>query len=140
MRRWLIKHSVRLFLRLAARLCKAGQVGERIMDGLGRLAARQRNVRPTSDPVELGRTWQRAFPLPNQVPVTHTTDRTAFAEIHTRCPLRGTGDVKACYRMMAYDRAFVAPAGALFEVLESQATPGITVCKVAIHAAQGEKK
>ena len=140
-RRWVVKHGVRMFLRLAAGLCRSnGPMGEKLMDALGRLVAWRRRVQPSTDPTQLGQTWQRAFPSKKQVPITHVKGRTAFGEIHTPCPLRGTKDEKACYRMMAYDRSFMAQAGALFEVLESQATPGVTVCKVAIHAANFENK
>ena len=48
----------------------------------------------------------------------------------TRASVRGTGDVDACYRMMAYDRGMLARAGTGFEVLESQATPGVERCRV----------
>jgi hypothetical protein len=76
--------------------------------------------------------WQRAFPTPEHHPIVAIDDTTAYAEIHTRCPLRGTGDVEACWRLMAYDRAFAARAGARFVVLASQATPGVKVCRVAL--------
>jgi hypothetical protein len=35
---------------------------------------------------------------------------------------------------MAYDRGFAAQAGAHFFVLESQASPGVKVCRVALRA------
>jgi len=57
---------------------------------------------------------------------------TAYGEIHTPCPLRGTGDLEACHRMMSYDRAFVGRAGGRFVVLSSQAEPGVRVCRVAM--------
>jgi len=121
---------------MASVLCRADwRGGEQLMDQLGRFVAWRRKVQPTNDPEELGRTWQRAFPFKKQIPITHIEGHTAFGEIHTPCPLRGSGDTQACFRMMAYDRAFMAEAGAVFEVLETQATPGVTVCKVAMRSA-----
>jgi hypothetical protein len=55
-----------------------------------------------------------------------------YAQIHTPCPLAGTGDLRACHRMMEYDREVVRHAGGQFVVLESQATPGVKHCRVAM--------
>lgn len=66
------------------------------------------------------------------MPVTGIDARTVYAEIHTPCPLRGSGDVHACHRMMEYDRAVMRCAGAQFVVLRSQAEPGVTRCQVAM--------
>lgn len=57
---------------------------------------------------------------------------TVHARILTPCPLRGTGDVHACHRMMAFDRAVLRRAGGQFVVLRSQAEPGVTRCQVAL--------
>jgi hypothetical protein len=54
------------------------------------------------------------------------------AEIRTYCPLRGTGDHNACHALMGYDRALMAAHGASFEVVRSQAEPGVEICQVAI--------
>jgi len=80
----------------------------------------------------LGREWQRLMPNPKVMPITEVDGDTAYGEIRVRCPLRGTGDVEACHRLMSYDRALVAPLGARFVVLESQAEPGVTRCRVAM--------
>ncbi|MFK7990457.1 MAG: hypothetical protein AB8I08_30835 [Sandaracinaceae bacterium] len=81
---------------------------------------------------ELGAQWQRLMPNPKVVPVTHVEDDTAYAEIRIHCPLRGTGDVHACHRIMGYDRTLLEPMGGRFVVLESQAEPGVTHCRVAL--------
>lgn len=83
----------------------------------------------------LGKEWQRLMPNPKVMPITHVEGDTAYGEIHVRCPLRGTGDVHACHRLMAYDRALMRPAGARFVVLESQAEPGVEHCRIAIRPA-----
>lgn len=83
----------------------------------------------------LGTAWQRGFPSAKQVPIEAVTTDTVFARIETPCPLRGTGRTAACWRMMEYDRAVTAAAGGQFVVLQSQAEPGITVCRVALRWA-----
>jgi hypothetical protein len=84
---------------------------------------------------DLGTAWQRGFPSPKQVPVEAVTADTVFARIETPCPLRGTGRTAACWRMMEYDRAVAAAAGGQFMVLQSQAEPGVTSCRIALRRA-----
>jgi len=84
---------------------------------------------------ELGTCWQNAFPSPKQVPLVDINEDTVYAEIRTPCPLKGSGDLKACHRMMAYDRAYMNHFGGKFVVLRSQAEFGVNVCKVAIQFA-----
>jgi hypothetical protein len=86
---------------------------------------------------ELGPLWQRAFPSARQVPIESSDGRTVIARIHTPCPLRGSGDLAACHRMMQFDRRVLTEAGGQFVVLESQASPGRTYCRVAMRL-QGE--
>jgi hypothetical protein len=83
----------------------------------------------------LGRAWQRLMPSPKWVPITGIEGETVYGEIHVRCPLRGTGDVQACHRLMAYDRALMRPHGARFVVLQSQAEPGVDRCRIAMRPA-----
>lgn len=83
----------------------------------------------------LGKEWQRLMPNPKVMPITHVEGETAYGEIHVHCPLRGTGDVHACHRLMSYDRALMRPAGARFVVLKSQAEPGVERCRIAIRPA-----
>ncbi|MFO0600507.1 MAG: hypothetical protein U0228_34690 [Myxococcaceae bacterium] len=110
----------------------ARQVSTPLLSLLGAALARTRGIARSSDPRTLAESWQRAFPSKRDVPIVEVTGDTAFAEIHTVCPLRASGDLEACHRMMAYDRAFAARAGAKFVVLESQATPGVTHCRVSL--------
>jgi len=91
--------------------------------------------RPIEDTAEgLGREWERLLGDPRYARVTEIdpATETAYGEITGRCPLRGTGDVAACHRLMAYDRGLLAPYDAQFVVLTSQAEPGRTACRVAI--------
>ncbi len=81
----------------------------------------------------MGRKWQRMFPGKTiHTPITEVTDNTVYAEIHTQCPLRGTGDVQACHRLMAYDRSLLQKMGGQFVVLQSQSNSGQPFCKVAM--------
>lgn len=81
---------------------------------------------------QLGVKWQQGFLSIKQVPITGMDATTVRAEIHTECPLRGTGDVEACYKMMSFDRRVLKAAGGQFVVLESQAQEGVHKCKVAM--------
>ena len=102
---------------------------------LARLATGRKNIRPAADLPALGRAWQQGFPSARQVPIETVTADTVYARIETPCPLRGSGRISACWRMMEYDRAVARAAGGQFIVLQSQAEPGVTVCRVALRRA-----
>lgn len=99
-------------------------------------------VKPSA--AAIGAEWERLLAsrktahLTSVEPSTPSTPETAYGEISVHCPLRGTGDVHACHRLMAYDRALVEAAGGQFIVLDSQATPGRTHCRIAIRK-KGER-
>lgn len=84
---------------------------------------------------DLGETWQSAFPSKKLVPIESISNDTVVAQIHDQCALRGSGDVHACYRMMEFDRGVLERIGGQFVVLESQATPGVSRCRVAMRMA-----
>jgi len=134
----LIKASVAASLALSAWFARRpafNAVTAALMRAMAALAVRTRGIRPARDAAGLGAQWQRAFPSAKQVPITRIENGTVYAEIHTPCPLRGTGDVHACYRMMEFDRAVAARAGGQFVVLRSQAEPGRVFCEVALRRA-----
>lgn len=139
MESWLLKHGTQRVLRVLAWLARRQGMARApaawFIRSLGTTMARFRRVVPSSDAALLGAMWQRAFPSKKHVPIVALDRDTAYGEIHTRCPLRGTGDLDACHRMMGYDRAFMEPAGARFVVIESQAQKNVTVCKIAIQRA-----
>ncbi|MGE3668390.1 MAG: hypothetical protein AB7K71_01985 [Polyangiaceae bacterium] len=85
-----------------------------------------------SEPRALAEEWQRLMPSRRMVPITRVDADTAYGEIRVECPLRGSGDVDACYRLMEYDRSLMRAHGAEFVVLRSQAEPGVSVCEIAI--------
>ena len=140
MNKWLIKSFTQAVLRLLAFFARRpglASVSNFLTRSLARLAVGAKAIGRAHEVAELGPLWQRAFPSKKQVPIVSISNDTVIAQIHTPCPLRGSGDVHACYRMMEFDREVLRHAGGQFVVLESQATPGVTVCRVAMRL-QGE--
>lgn len=138
LRRRLIRDGMQLVLRLSAWLARSetrAGASRRLMRTMADATARSRRIGPAQSLEQLGAAWQRGFPSARQVPITAITDDTVYAEIHTPCPLRGSGDLRACHRMMEYDRRVLEHAGGQFVVLESQASPGRSHCRVAMRRA-----
>lgn len=95
----------------------------------------QLNRPASSDQVgELAQTWQSLMPPDGQAyfQVKEVADDTAFVEIHLHCPLRDSGDVEACHKLMNYDRHLMRKTGGQLIVLESQANSGKGFCRLAI--------
>ena len=89
-------------------------------------------VRRQTEAEGLGREWQRLMPSKKWTPINEVRDDTAYGEILVACPLRGSGDLRACHRLMEYDRALMRRAGGRFVVLQSQAERGVETCRIAI--------
>lgn len=103
-----------------------------LMRLLGWMNGSVRKVRRQNDAAGIAREWQRMFPgSARHFPIIEENEDTAVAEIRLRCPLRDSGDVHACYRMMEYDRKMVSDMGGQFVVLDSQSNNGKGVCRVA---------
>lgn len=131
----IIRQSVQSVLAASAWMARRESLNaetEWFMNVLAKTTINSKGIRKAKDLDDLGKQWQRGFPSSKQVPIKDVTETTVYAEIHTPCPLRGTGDVHACHRMMQFDRKVVEKAGGQFVVLSSQATPGNTFCKVAM--------
>ena len=136
--RKVVKHGTRGMLVVATWLARRPRLHGVTRGYLRALAAgmaRLRHIGPKEAPGAIGAEWQRGFGSAKEVPISSVDDRTVYAEIRTVCPLRGSGDVEACYRTMEYDRAILERIGGSFVVLQSQAEPGVTVCKVAMRRA-----
>ena len=103
-----------------------------LMRALARAAMRKANSQKAADLNQLHVQWERAAPALASYKLIAIEGDTAFAEIHSECALRGSGDVMACHRMMEYDREVMRAIGGEVVVLESQATPGRTFCRVAL--------
>jgi hypothetical protein len=98
-------------------------------------AIRGRAAAPVAGtPEALGREWERLLGDRRYARVTEidAASQTVYGEISGLCPLRGSGDLAACYRLMAYDRGLLAPHKARLVVLASQAEPGRSTCRIAI--------
>lgn len=90
---------------------------------------------------EVAREWQRMFPSLDFNKLNPPKKNTVYAAVEIRCPLRGSGNVLACWRMMEYDRAMLRKIGGKLVVLESQAeqtNPPREVCKVAIRLTEDD--
>ncbi len=89
---------------------------------------------------DLAQTWKNLMPpdgLQN-FKVSKIEDETAFAEIHLHCPLRGTGRVHDCYKLMNYDRQLMEKVGGQLIVLESQSNSGKSYCRLAIRKKEAD--
>ncbi len=114
------------------RIEKLNFYGYKINSLIAKSTIKSKKIEEAKSLEELGRNWQKGFPAKKQVPVVAKDEKTIFGEIHTICPLRGTEDLEACYKMMSYDREIVKKAGGQFVVLESQAEKGVQKCRIAI--------
>ena len=135
MKKWFIRSFMQATLRLLAFFARRPRLAfasDFLTHMLARLAVKSKRIGRAESIADLGLQWQRSFPAKKQVPIESVSGNTVIAQIHTPCPLRGTGDVHACYRMMAFDREVARRAGGQFVVLESQATPGVGFCRVAL--------
>jgi hypothetical protein len=103
-----------------------------LMRRLARIAMRKAQAKPASDLMELHAEWGRSAPAMARYKFISIEQETIYAEIHSDCALRGSGDLMACHRMMEYDREVLREVGGELVVLESQATPGRHFCKVAL--------
>jgi hypothetical protein len=103
-----------------------------IMRALGGITLMMRRGSSKASLAEIGQEWQRMFPSKKFVPITNIDEKTVYAEITVKCPLRASGDLNACYRMMEYDRKMLEKIGGQLIVLRSQAEAGVERCQIAI--------
>lgn len=103
-----------------------------LMRRLARIAMHRAQTKPANNLMELHTEWERSSPAMAHYKFIRIEQETVFAEIHSECALRGSGDVMACHRMMEYDREVLREIGGELVVLESQATPGRNFCSVAL--------
>jgi hypothetical protein len=133
----LLGRLFQLGLRLNATLTRTPGVRaleQRVLTPLFVRLTRWIRGRPTlaAGPEALGREWERLLGDRRYARVTHVDETTAYGEIIGECPLRGSADLAACHRLMAFDRGLLDPLGAHFIVLVSQAEPGHETCQIAI--------
>ena len=89
---------------------------------------------------DLAKTWKSLMPPDGQdhFKISNVDEQTAYTEIHLHCPLRGTGNTEACYKLMNYDRTLMEQVGGQLIVLESQSNSGNNFCKLAIRSAKAD--
>lgn len=99
-----------------------------------KLNIRLNKPKPVNNVSDLAKTWKKLMPKDGQnlFKITKVSENTAYAEIHLHCPLRGTGNVEACYKLMNYDRTLMEKVGGELVVLESQSNSGKNFCSLAI--------
>lgn len=106
-----------------------------MMRAMARIAMKRVDTQPAEQIEGVFEQWQGTAPALADYRLTRIEGDTAYAEIHSQCALRGSGDLAACHRMMEYDREVMGAIGGRLVVLESQASPGRTFCTVAIRRA-----
>ncbi len=89
---------------------------------------------PVTEARQLAETWKGLMPPDGQeyFKIKEVVEDTAYTEIHLHCPLRGSGNVEACYKLMHYDRKLMQATGGELIVLESQSNSGKNFCRLAI--------
>jgi hypothetical protein len=131
----LIKNGVKVFLNIQAFMFRndiLNHLGYKLNHFIARNTIRNKKINEAKTLKELGENWQKGFPSKKEVPIVAMDSSTIYGEIHTKCPLRGTGDTLACFKLMSYDREILSKSGGQFIVLTSQAEKGVEKCKVAI--------
>lgn len=116
------------------------------MRALAGLVAWAHNAAPVNSAAFLIQEWQRMMPAPrNRFPIQDISDaqsaseepvarneQVGAGEIHLHCPLRDSGDARACWRLMEFDRTLVARMHGQLVVTDSQATSGKSCCRVEV--------
>ena len=117
-----------------------GRLTQPLTRALAWLNVRVNGHRSKESLAALGETWKAMMPPNDQelFRITEVTEEAAYAEIHLNCPLRGTETAMPA-TLMNYDRSLMKAVGGRLEVLESQATSGMTFCRLAIRLADGSQ-
>ena len=89
---------------------------------------------------DLANTWLNLMPPDGRqyFKILKIENNTAYAEIHLHCPLRGSGNAEACYKLMNYDRKLMSKVGGNLVVLESQSNSGKPSCLLAIRKKEDD--
>ena len=89
---------------------------------------------------DLAHSWKSMMPPDGEAffHISKVEEKTAYAEIHLHCPLRGTGRVHDCYKLMNYDRQLMDKVGGQLIVLDSQSNSGKNYCRLAIRKKEAK--
>jgi hypothetical protein len=123
-----------------ARVERLDALARAVARSMARLTLWANRARPSGALPEVATEWDRMFR--ESFPASHLTaigETEAEGEITAPCPLgfAGSGELRACDRAMEYDREMVRRLGGEFRVIESQATPGVHRCRLAIRLKAG---
>lgn len=99
------------------------------------LNLRLNKPKPVNNVSDLAKSWKKMMPSDGQkfFKIKEITNETAYIEIHLDCPLRGTGNIDACHKLMNYDRSLMKSIGGELTVIESQSNSGKTYCSLEIN-------
>jgi len=107
-------------------------VTKMLMFALAKLTIASRKAEEKASVQDLTKEWLRMFPR-ETCSIEKIEGDTGYGLVHANCPLIGTGDVAACYKMMEYDRVLMKKIGGQLTVIESRANSEHTnACRVAI--------
>lgn len=141
MKKWLEKQAVFNFtLRIFAFFAKRGgfdRFTEKVTTQSAQLNILLNKPKPANDVETLAKTWLELMPPDGQeyFKIEEVTGDTAYTQIHLHCPLRGSGDTHACYKLMNYDRKLMEAVGGQLIVLQSQSDKKHEFCRLAIRKA-----
>lgn len=107
-------------------------VTKMLMFTLAKLTIASRKAQAKASIQDLTKEWLRMFPQ-EICSIDKIEGDTGYGLVHANCPLVGTGDVAACYKMMEYDRVLMKKIGGQLTVIESRAnSEHANACRVAI--------
>ena len=88
----------------------------------------------TKSTEELGKMWVKLMPkdTPGIFRFISSDENAAHMQIHLKCPLRGTGNLEACEKLMNYDRQLMSKLGGKLIVKESQSNSVKLYCTIEI--------
>jgi hypothetical protein len=134
LKKLLIRRGMQTFLWFTASWARRENLGRYLPQFMKYVAARksQQAGGGAVSPQSVAFKWQRSFPAVKHVPIVKTEGSIVYAQILTPCPLRDSNDMRACARMMSYDREIVRRANGYFAVTRSQAQSGVKICEVVI--------
>jgi len=130
---WLFKSLLYVFAYFGRKPFFSG-ITKLLTSGAAFITLKLNNINQLSETKNLAEIWQALMPIDGKhlFKISEINKEPAITEIYLHCPLRGTGDISACYKLMNYDRKLMEKFGGNLIVLESQSNSGKQYCKLAI--------
>jgi len=82
--------------------------------------------------LNLVKKWKALMPYSDEFIIIDNKAEKGVAEIRINCPLKNTGNIDACHRLMNYDRKLMEKFGGELTVLNSQVYPKNNYCTIQI--------